>query len=107
MGRLGQRVKQNGKTWWSLEAERRALGVEGVAFASYFGVADGPARQKAVLCVETQSPAPDLENRLRSALAPYPLDRYVAFKRLPKDPRHASKIDLGRLKTELLKRGLL
>jgi acyl-CoA synthetase (AMP-forming)/AMP-acid ligase II len=101
LGRLQQRVERKGRVWWSLEAERRALQVPGVAFAAYFGLSDPGLGQRAVLCVESAAPAAALEAALRQALAPYPVDRFKVLPRLPKDPRHGSKIDLEALKALL------
>ena len=101
LGRLQQRVQRKGRVWWSLEAERRALQVPGVAFAAYLGLPDPGLGQRAVLCVESAEPAERLEAALRKALAPYPMDRFKVLPRLPKDPRHGSKIDLEALKALL------
>ena len=100
MGRLQQRVLRQGKTWWSGEAERRVRELEGVSFAAYFGW-----QGKAWLCVELgRGTDAGLESQARQALGPMPMDAFRAFKRLPRDPRHASKIDLEALKL-LLKAG--
>ncbi len=108
MGRLSQRVARGGDTWWSMAAEVRALSVPGVAHAAYLGVrgagvADA-AEAEAVLCVELKDGGPvdaALAARLREALAPIPVDRAVALA-IPRDPRHASKTDVGRLRERIM-----
>jgi hypothetical protein len=88
-------LERQGKTWWSLEAERRALKVPGVRFAAYFDHAG------AQLCVEAPRPEPGLEAALRKALAPYPVDGLRVLPQLPRDARHGSKVDLEKLKSML------
>lgn len=114
MGRLSQRVEKDGETWWSMAAESRALSVPGVVHAAYLGVRPaGPEAGEAVLCVELDDAAagstrsaeptavdPTLAARLREALAPIPVDRLVALP-IPRDPRHASKTEVGRLRERL------
>ena len=100
LGRVGQRVRREDGTWWSMAAEARAVGVAGVAHAAYLGVPAGDDAQRAVLCVEA-APSPELDGRLRAALAPYPVDEIRVLPAIPRDPRHASKTDLARLR-ELL-----
>jgi len=98
LGRLQQRVERQGRTWWSLEAERRALAVPGLSFAAYLGLPDAALGQRACLCVESALTPAALEAPLRRALGNYPLDTLKVLPRLPKDPRHGSKIDLERLR---------
>ncbi len=104
MGRVSQRVDRQGATWWSLAAEARALGVPGVAHAAYLGVPGPEGATRAVLCVEVDGdpagPAidPELAELLRAALAPAPVDEIHRLEAIPRDPRHASKTDLGRLR---------
>ena len=115
MGRVSQRVRRQGSVWWSMAAESRAIAVPGVAHAAYLGVpaeAEAP-EDSAVLCLELESdggsragaPVAELEAEVRAALDPIPVDRMLVFDRLPRDPRHASKTDLGRLR-ELLEERL-
>lgn len=99
LGRVGARVVRGGETWWSLPAETAALGLEGVRHAAYFSVPDPALGQRAVLSLET-SARPALETaRLR--LAPYPVDDLHVVRRIPRDPRHASKTDLSALRARL------
>ena len=103
MGRVSERVERDGRRWWSMAVEARALAVEGVAMAAYLAV-DGTA----VLCVEpggvgTAIP-PGLEARLREAVAPAPVDRVHVLDALPRDPRHASRVDAGALRERLARR---
>jgi hypothetical protein len=51
-----------------------------------------------VLCVESTCPASGLEARLRAALHPIPVDEVRALRRIPRDPRHASKTDVEALR---------
>jgi olefin beta-lactone synthetase len=97
MGRVGSRVLRGGESWWSTAAEVRALAVPGVRHAAYLGVPEGSGGQRAVLCVELDGgevPA----HELRAALAPFPIDEVRALARIPRDPRHSSKTDVGALR---------
>lgn len=110
MGRVSQRVERAGRTWWSVPAELRAVEAElerapfrpagRLTRAAYFGQPDPVLGQRAVLCVELPggrlSPAAD--EQLRAALAPIPVDDLHAFRRLPRDPRHASRSDIEALR---------
>ncbi len=98
MGRVSERVRRGREVWWNGAAELRALEVRGVNHAAYLGIPDPELVQRAVLCVEAPVRAPDQE-RLRSALAPYPVDEIRVLPRIPRDPRHASKTN-----TEALRR---
>jgi olefin beta-lactone synthetase len=113
LGRLGQRVEREDGTWWPMAAEARALGLAGVRHAAYLGVAggSGPGPEvRAVLCLElepgaqTARPHAELEQRVRAALGPIPVDEVRVMRRIPRDPRHASKTDASRLR-RLLDRG--
>jgi olefin beta-lactone synthetase len=99
MGRVGERVERGGRAWWPLPAELRALEVEGVGHAAYLAAADG----RAVLCVETPGGRLDADMRrsLAAALGPYPVDAVVPMRRIPRDPRHASKTDVAALRARL------
>jgi acyl-CoA synthetase (AMP-forming)/AMP-acid ligase II len=99
MGRVKQRVRRHGATWWSTAAEVRVLDVPGVRHAAYFGRPENSGEQRAVLCVETEGGRLDsaLESRLRAALGDIPVDEIRALRRIPRDPRHASKTDLAAL----------
>jgi acyl-CoA synthetase (AMP-forming)/AMP-acid ligase II len=129
MGRVSQRVERAGQTWWTLPAELRALEAEleaaatrrtpggcqaasrpagGLTHAAYFGQPDSSLGQRAVLCIEVPggrlSPAADAQ--LRAAMAPIPVDDLHAFHRLPRDPRHASGIDIEALRrSPVVRRG--
>jgi acyl-CoA synthetase (AMP-forming)/AMP-acid ligase II len=99
MGRVNQRVRRAGRVWWSTAAELRALAVEGVGHAVYFGLPDPGLGQRAVLCVETARGRLDEagRSRLRSALDPMPVDEVLALRHIPRDPRHRSKTDMEAL----------
>jgi acyl-CoA synthetase (AMP-forming)/AMP-acid ligase II len=100
MGRVAHRVRRAGQTWWGTAAEVRALRVDGVSHAAYLGLPDGRLGARAVLCVEVPGARldADRERRLREALAEIPIDDLRGLSRIPRDPRHASKTDLERLK---------
>ena len=100
MGRVAERVRRDGQTWWGGAAEARALDVPGVHHAAYLGIGDPGLGQRAVLSVETASGAltPAEHAAIRAALGPMPLDEVRAFVRIPRDPRHASKTDTTALR---------
>jgi acyl-CoA synthetase (AMP-forming)/AMP-acid ligase II len=97
MGRLNQRIRRAGRTWWSLEAEQRALKIPGVRFAAYFGLPDAAMGERALLCLEGSATMA----QAAGALGPFPIDELRCFAGLPRDPRHASKINLEALKAML------
>lgn len=99
LGRVRERVVREGATWWPLPAEVRALAVPGVTHAAYVGVARGAREAEAVLCVECpRGDTRGIEAAARAAVAPWPVDRVQVMKRIPRDPRHASKTDLEGLR---------
>jgi olefin beta-lactone synthetase len=110
LGRVGQRVTRGDRTAWPMAAEARALTVSGVRHAAYLGLRAGsPARPgalEAVLCLEVDREARDqgLGGRVGVALGDIPVDRLVLMERIPRDPRHASKTDLARLRMLLAAR---
>jgi acyl-CoA synthetase (AMP-forming)/AMP-acid ligase II len=100
MGRVRERVQRDGQIWWGTPAEVRALEVEGIVHAAYLGLPDARRGQRAILCVESSGgslSAPD-QDRLRSALAPLPVDEVRVLTHIPRDPRHASKTDIEALR---------
>jgi acyl-CoA synthetase (AMP-forming)/AMP-acid ligase II len=100
MGRVGERVLRDGQTWWGGAAEARALDVPGVHHAAYLGITDPDLGQRAVLCVQTESGSltPAEHAAIRAALGPMPVDEIRALRRIPRDPRHASKTDTAALR---------
>jgi acyl-CoA synthetase (AMP-forming)/AMP-acid ligase II len=92
MGRVKHRLERDGRVTWPLPVELAALRVTGVTHAAWIGVPEPSGSVRAVLCVETPGRAPD-EAALRAAVAPAPVDEFVALDRIPRDPRHASKTD--------------
>ena len=92
MGRVRRRVRPSDRTWWGQPAELRALAVDGVRHAAYFGAGDPEPGQRAVLCVEAGGERAALEPALRGALAPMPVDELHLLE-IPRDPRHRSKTD--------------
>lgn len=101
MGRVGARVRRGGVVWWSTPAEVLALAVPGVRHAAYLGLPDATFGERAVLCVEAPAAQPGLEARLRAALRPIPVDEVRVLRRIPRDPRHASKTDTAALRRRL------
>lgn len=108
MGRVKERVQRAGRVWWGGAAEARVLEVLELAkvpYVAYLGLPDAELGQRAVLCVE--APGGDLTSADREALvarlAPYPADEIRVLPRIPRDPRHASKTDMGALRELLIK----
>jgi acyl-CoA synthetase (AMP-forming)/AMP-acid ligase II len=105
MGRVKERVVRDGRTWWGGAAEVRALTAAEVQHAAYIGVPDAALGQRALLFVET--PTGRLTDGERQAvtraLGPFPVDEIRPLRRIPRDPRHASKTDVGALR-ELLEK---
>ena len=99
VGRIGRRVRREARTWWPIPAETRALKVAGVRHAAYLGLPDARYGQKAVLCVETDSVdlLPVEREKLRTALAPMPVDEVHALRRIPRDRRHEGRTDVDAL----------
>lgn len=94
LGRVRERLSRDGRTWWPLPAEVRALRVPGVTHAAYVGIGDERLGQRAVLCVEGDPRRRhELAPALRAAADPWPTDDIVVLRRIPRDPRHASKTD--------------
>ena len=102
MGRVRHRVRRAGATWWGTAAEVRALRVDGIRHAAYLGLPDDRLGQRAVLCVERAQGGMNasIERSLREALAEIPVDEIRSLS-IPRDPRHASKSDLDRLRALL------
>jgi hypothetical protein len=80
----------------------RALDAEGVTHAAYIGASDAKRGRRAVLVVESEPRrAPTLERTLRETIAPWPIDELRVVRRIPRDPRHASKTDVESLRNAL------
>jgi acyl-CoA synthetase (AMP-forming)/AMP-acid ligase II len=75
--------------------------------AAYLGVPDPALGQRAVLCVETPTGrlADEARELLLVALAPIPVDELRVLRRIPRDPRHASKTDMEALRRILARCG--
>ncbi|MEO6332428.1 MAG: AMP-binding protein [Gemmatimonadaceae bacterium] len=102
MGRVRERVRRDGKVWWPLPAEVRARSVAGISHAAYLGLPDQLLEQRAVLCVEADPrEIPRLRTALRRALDGWPLDELRVLRRIPRDPRHASKTNADALRALL------
>jgi olefin beta-lactone synthetase len=122
LGRVGQRVVRDDGTWWPMAAEARALTLPGVRHAAYLGVepaepagtaARGARGIPAAVLVLELDPAgahaghtdpTTLLAAARQALAPAPVDEVRVLDRIPRDPRHASKTDVVRLRELLARR---
>lgn len=107
MGRVKERVRRAGRVWWGGAAEARVPEGLGVRHAAYIGVDDPQLGQRAVLCVETPDGrlADDARESILARLAPFPIDDLRPLRRIPRDPRHASKTDVGALR-EILSKSL-
>jgi len=103
LGRVGARVVREEREWWPLPAELRALALPRVRHAAFLGAPDPELGSRAVLCVEVPGGRLDDEGRrdLRAALDPIPVDEIRAVGRIPRDPRHESKTDMGALRALL------
>jgi olefin beta-lactone synthetase len=103
MGRVKERVRRAGRVWWGGAAEARVLEVAGVRHAAYLGVDDAELGQRAVLCVETPAGrlTPAERDAVAAALGPFPADEIRPLRTIPRDPRHASKTDVGALRKML------
>jgi olefin beta-lactone synthetase len=101
LGRIANRVDREGRFWWSMPAELRALSHPEITHAAYFGARDPAGRTRAVLCVENRSGELSASERacLKRSLSPIPLDDLHVMPRIPKDPRHASKTDMEALRS--------
>jgi acyl-CoA synthetase (AMP-forming)/AMP-acid ligase II len=98
-GRMKERVIRDGSTWWPLPAEVRALRVPGVRHAAYLGIGETRGSQRALLVVETdETPSVELAAACGDKLAPWPMDELRVLRRIPRDPRHASKTDVESLR---------
>lgn len=98
MGGVRERVVRDGRTWWPAAAEVRALRIPDVRHAAYLAVGG-----RAVLCVETEGGRLGEDGRaaLVAELGEIPADVIRGMQHIPRDPRHASKTDVPRLR-ELL-----
>jgi olefin beta-lactone synthetase len=99
LGRVAARLERQGRTWWSLPAELRALRIEGVRHAAYLTVSAPGRERRAVLVLESPRPVDPATGR--AAIAPWPVDEVRTLRRIPRDPRHATKTDAARLRAIL------
>jgi acyl-CoA synthetase (AMP-forming)/AMP-acid ligase II len=99
LGRVGQRLERDGRVTWPLPVELAALRVSGIRHAAWIVRARAGGRALAVLCVETANGGltADLERALRDSIAPAQPDELRVLRRIPRDPRHATKTDVGAL----------
>jgi olefin beta-lactone synthetase len=101
LGRISTRASRNGQLWWSMPAELRALSVAGVRHAAFLGMPDEAMGERAVLCVECDD-LDEIRRPVIAALDPIPVDELLGFRRIPRDPRHASKTDMEALRRLIL-----
>ncbi len=104
LGRVGARVLRSGRVVWPLPLELRALSVPEVRHAAVWGEPDPELGQRCVLCVEVAGERLSDEGRaaLIEALDPaIGVDVLRVVRRIPRDPRHASKTDMVALRRKL------
>lgn len=99
-GRVAHRVVRGGRTWWPLPVEIGATEHLGARHAAYLGI-EREGETAAVLCVEGVSrpsqPAVDPE-----AVLGVPVDEVLTGNLvIPRDPRHATKTDVEKLRAML------
>jgi acyl-CoA synthetase (AMP-forming)/AMP-acid ligase II len=99
MGRIRQRFERDGRVTWPLPVELAALRVAGITHAAYAVKPIAPGMTRALLCVEATAGVAVVD--VRAAVAPAPVDNVVVLDRIPRDPRHASKTDIGALLARL------
>ena len=100
MGRIRERITRVGETWWGTPVELAVLAVPGITHAAYLGIPDPELGERAVLFVEAASGVLDAAalERVRAAAHPAPVDEVRVLRRIPRDPRHASKTDAASLR---------
>lgn len=99
MGRVSQRVRREGRTWWPLPVEIAAGDIPGVTHAAYLGVGEAD-HQHALLVLESN------RKKLGSLsfgeeLVSAPVDDLRVLSTIPRDARHASKTDVAALRRRL------
>jgi acyl-CoA synthetase (AMP-forming)/AMP-acid ligase II len=106
VGRVGQAVTRDGAAGWSILAELRALAVPGVRHAAYLAVEGDAGPPRAVLCVEPEAGRLSGSQRaaVRAALGAIPVDEIHEVAAIPRDRRHASKVDVAALRRRLRRR---
>jgi acyl-CoA synthetase (AMP-forming)/AMP-acid ligase II len=95
MGRVKQRVRMGGQTWWPLPAELAATEEPGITHAAYLSMTGPAGAERTILCVDATrgTMLPERRESLLRRVSPWPVDEIVALTRIPRDPRHASKTD--------------
>ncbi|TVP54072.1 MAG: hypothetical protein EA351_13950 [Gemmatimonadales bacterium] len=109
LGRVGARVLRSGMVVWPLPVELRALSAPEVRHAAVWGEPDPELGQRGVLCVEVAGGRLSDEGRAalidalesdvsRDGVA---VDVLHVVRRIPRDPRHASKTDMVALRKKV------
>lgn len=93
MGRVKNRFEHNGKEIYVFPIENALLEIEGIEIGTIMKI-----QHEIVLIAETKIPYKKLEQELKSR--EFEFDKLV-ITRIPRDPRHNSKIDYDKLKNSL------
>lgn len=105
-GRVAERLCVGDQTYWTLPVELGALSVDGIRHAAYVAMPGAPGQPaRGVLCVELHGRRLTAQTRTELIAAAHgaPISDIVALRRIPRDPRHASKTDTIRLRMLLRK----
>lgn len=90
MGRVKNRFEHNGKEVYVFPIENALLEIDGIEIGTVLKIGE-----QIVLAVETQIPQPQIEQELKNL--GFEFDKFLTTK-IPRDPRHNSKIDYDKLK---------
>ena len=90
MGRVKNRFEHNGKEVYVFPIENALLEIDGVEIGTVLKIKD-----KIIIVAETKIPHGKLEQDLKNLN--FKFDKLVITK-IPRDPRHNSKIDYDKLK---------
>lgn len=103
LGRGTECWEERGELWGPLPVEARVRLVEGVEDAAVLPPQEGGPPLLAVV-TGSRGLTSRLHDAVLAAACPAPVGRAVAVGRLPRDPRHASRVDRAALR-ELVRRG--
>lgn len=90
MGRVKNRFEHNGKEVYVFPIENALQEIDGIEIGTVLKIGE-----QIVLAVETQIPQPQIEQELKNL--GFEFDKFLTTK-IPRDPRHNSKIDYDKLK---------
>ena len=93
MGRVKNRFEHNGKEIYVFPIENALLEIEGIEIGTILKIKD-----EVILVVELKPVSQVDENSIIEKLSDFEYDK-VEFIKIPRDPRHNSKIDYDKLKT--------